>query len=124
MIFDLLPGGDRGNLNEQNWAGIVVEDLIISSYSAWVLNGNQNGYTLPDNSMIIDQTGAQGDTAFPSGIRTPGVFNLPLCTIDQAISNWQKHWVSTIIAGPRYIKLKLTFHQADGSKPQYYPCNS
>ncbi|KAJ5164452.1 uncharacterized protein N7500_006282 [Penicillium coprophilum] len=73
------PGGDHQTLNGDAWGGVILEDIVQSSYQAYQLNGNKNGYEMPALSKIVDGAGTEGDLVFENGIRTPGFFNLPIC---------------------------------------------
>ncbi|KAJ5189550.1 hypothetical protein N7472_008564 [Penicillium cf. griseofulvum] len=77
--FGALPGGNHETLNGEAWGGVILEDIVQSSYQAYQLNGNKNGYEMPALSKIIDGAGTEGDLVFENGIRTPGFFNLPIC---------------------------------------------
>jgi len=75
--FETLPGGTNAMLNVY---GITLEDIAISSYQGYLLNGNKNGYEIPELSKFIDGQGLEGDLIFQNGIQTPGFFKLPICT--------------------------------------------
>jgi hypothetical protein len=77
-----LPGGTFNTLSGGKFGGIRLDDTVISSVSGWQLNGNQNGYQIPDASDILDGVGNTGDI-FLAGIQTPGSFGLPVCTESQ-----------------------------------------
>ncbi|KAJ5513232.1 hypothetical protein N7463_002784 [Penicillium fimorum] len=79
QVFKPLPGGNHETLNGEAWGGVILEDIVQSSYQAYQLNGNKNGYEMPALSKIIDGAGTEGDFVFQNGIRTPGFFNLPIC---------------------------------------------
>ncbi|KAJ5835885.1 hypothetical protein N7447_001911 [Penicillium robsamsonii] len=86
-VFDTLPGGNHETLNGVAWGGVILEDIVQSSYQAYQLNGNKNGYEMPALSKIIDGAGTEGDLVFQNGIRTPGFFNLPICEGIQEIAD-------------------------------------
>jgi hypothetical protein len=97
QIFDLLPGGSKDTLDGKKYGGLTIDDMIISSYEAYVANGNKNGYKLdPENTDQLKKSDGTttGDTLFPSGVRTPGVFSFPVCAVGAAVDNWSKHFVS------------------------------
>ena len=85
------------------WGGITRDDLVISAVQGYVLNGNQNGYQMPD---VGDGSGETGDLYFENGIQTPGLTTIPVCTLDMAVGAWTKY-------GGR-----------SGAKPSGYPCVS
>ncbi|KUM57957.1 hypothetical protein ACN42_g9213 [Penicillium freii] len=85
--FEALPGGNHQTLNGNDWGGVILEDIVQSSYQAYQLNGNANGYEMSALSKIIDESGTGGDLVFENGIRTPGFFTLPICDDIQAASN-------------------------------------
>ncbi|KAF2102358.1 hypothetical protein NA57DRAFT_51937 [Rhizodiscina lignyota] len=88
VSFNSLPGGTFNNLNGNNWYGIKLDDFIISSYQGYQLNGNQNGYQMPDLTTYIDGQGTQGDIIFQNQLQTPGLFTITICTdADSAANN-------------------------------------
>ncbi|KAJ5515142.1 hypothetical protein N7463_004694 [Penicillium fimorum] len=95
-MLSALPGGDHLTLDGTEWGGIIIEDIIESSVSGWAKHGNQNGYPRPDVNSVVTTFG--GDV--PS-VRTPGFFNLPVCTDVSVIRETLKH--------------------GDGNSP-YWPC--
>ncbi|KAJ5199735.1 hypothetical protein N7472_004939 [Penicillium cf. griseofulvum] len=70
-----LPGGDHVTLDGTSWGGITIEDIVISSIDGFKQNNNANGYSRPDVNTIVTSFGGQ-----VPGVRTPGFFNLPVCT--------------------------------------------
>ncbi|KAI5458365.1 hypothetical protein BGZ63DRAFT_456971 [Mariannaea sp. PMI_226] len=96
-----LPGGSFNELHGGSWAGTVLDDFVISAWDAYKLNGNKNGYQMPDDSKAIDGNGGEGDLIFQNGVRTPGFTKLPICDINTALTNIQK----------------------GDSGSQYFPCN-
>jgi hypothetical protein len=86
VSFNALPGGTYNTLNGQNWFGIKLDDFIISSYLGYQLNGNKNGYKMPDLPTIIDGSGTQGDIIFQNQLQTPGLFSLTICTDPKSIA--------------------------------------
>jgi hypothetical protein len=78
--YNLLPGGTVDNLSGGEYGGVRLDDIVISSYQGYLLNGNQNGYQMPNASNITSGLGDEGDLPFPNGIQTPGFFSLPIYT--------------------------------------------
>ncbi|KAF7551533.1 hypothetical protein G7Z17_g4932 [Cylindrodendrum hubeiense] len=78
--FYPLPGGTTDELDGTKWGGITIEDMVISAYEGWRLNGGKMGYEIPENSKIIDGAGTEGGLIFENGVRTPGFVKLPICT--------------------------------------------
>ncbi|KAL6411180.1 hypothetical protein AUP68_04878 [Ilyonectria robusta] len=78
--FYPLPGGTNGELDGKKWGGLTFEDMVISAYEGWRLNGGKMGYEIPDNSKVIDGAGTEGGLILENGIRTPSFINLPICT--------------------------------------------
>ncbi|TIC89566.1 hypothetical protein CH35J_012629 [Colletotrichum higginsianum] len=74
--FQLLSGGTNDVLDGKNWAGITLEDIVVSSYSGYLKNGNRNGY----NVSFDDSDGTVDELMLADGVRTPGFFSLPVCT--------------------------------------------
>lgn len=77
--FNGLPGGTHSTLDGTAYGGVILEDIVQSSYQAYQLNNNANGYKMPALSKVIDGQGTEGDVIFQNGILTPGFFNLPIC---------------------------------------------
>ncbi|CAI7605456.1 unnamed protein product [Penicillium viridicatum] len=101
--FEALPGGNHQTLNGNDWGGVILEDIVQTSYQEYQLNGNANGYEMPALPKIIDGSGTEGDLVFENGIRTPGFFTRPICDDIQAASN--------IVEG-------------GGAKGKYWPCDA
>lgn len=74
--FQRLSGGTHDVLNGTHWGGITLDDIVISSYSGYLNNGNRNGY----NITMDDSQGAVDQLMFARGVQTPGFFSLPVCT--------------------------------------------
>lgn len=51
-----------------------------SSFVGYQLNGNKNGYVIPENSRFQDLN-ENADYPYQAGIRTPGFFSIPVCDI-------------------------------------------
>lgn len=60
-----------------------------------MLNGHKNGYVMPppDQATVLDGSGTTGDVVFQNGVRTPGVFTVPVCGggVMQAWGNWRRY---------------------------------
>ncbi|WPG99684.1 Esterase, SGNH hydrolase-type [Acrodontium crateriforme] len=88
------------------WGGVTPEDLATGSVQTWLSNGRKNGV---DNSKTYasDIIGQIYDVySNPNAIfQLPGFFNLPVCSADEARSNWKE----TSFAGR--------------AKTANYPCN-
>ncbi|KAK1991283.1 hypothetical protein LX36DRAFT_704785 [Colletotrichum falcatum] len=74
--FQALSGGTHDVLDGKHWGGITLEDMVVSSYTGYLANGNRNGY----NITMDDSRGAVDRLMFAQGVRTPGFFSLPVCT--------------------------------------------
>ncbi|KAK2052459.1 dUTPase [Colletotrichum caudatum] len=74
--FQALSGGTHDVLDGTHWGGITLEDMVISSYTGYLMNGNRNGY----NITMDDSQGAVDQLMFARGVQTPGFFSLPVCT--------------------------------------------
>ncbi|KAI7928583.1 dUTPase [Pyricularia oryzae] len=66
--FQRLSGGTHDVLNGTHWGGITLDDIVISSYSGYLNNGNRNGY----NITMDDSQGAVDQLMFARGVQTPG----------------------------------------------------
>ncbi|MCJ1340922.1 hypothetical protein MMC09_006218 [Bachmanniomyces sp. S44760] len=92
-LLQPLPGQQK--LTPGNpWGGVLTDDINISTWLGYVINGNQNGYIMPDDSLFTNET-ENADFPFQAGIRTPGFFgNIPVCTYNDtlhSVSAWRKH---------------------------------
>lgn len=115
MQFQQLPGGTFNVLSGGKFGGVRVDDIIISSYQGYQLNGYKNGYQMPELSSYIDGSGTQGDYLFQNGIQTPGFFNIPICVdVDAAILNianpptGDPNWPCGTATGTPFTNLKGT----------------
>ncbi|KAI4246243.1 MAG: hypothetical protein L6R42_009966, partial [Xanthoria sp. 1 TBL-2021] len=77
-FVQLLPGSDQ--LDGKKWGGVLVDDITISSFVGYQLNGNKNGYVMPENSKFTDMR-ENAEYPYQAGIRTPGFFGIPVCDI-------------------------------------------
>ena len=93
-------------MDGMQWGGVTRDDLVISAVQGYVLNGNKNGYQMPESSNIVSGSGETGDLYFENGIQTPGLTTIPVCTLDVAVAAWVRY-------GGR-----------SGAKPSGYPCVS
>ncbi|KAJ5613080.1 hypothetical protein N7510_006274 [Penicillium lagena] len=117
--FSGLPGGTHSTLDGTAYGGVILEDIVQSSYQAYQLNNNANGYKMPSLSKVIDGQGTEGDVIFQNGIRTPGFFNLPICddiaTAAQNVENGAPggdYWPCTAPSG--YNSGGTNLHVNDG----------
>lgn len=79
--FDLPPGFER---LEQNTWRVNVNDVVEGSIATWMSNGRRNGGPIPDiNSQSVD-------VMIEKGLRSPGVFRIPICDMLEARENWYK----------------------------------
>ncbi|KAL8915642.1 MAG: hypothetical protein Q9172_006811 [Xanthocarpia lactea] len=77
-FVQLLPGSDQ--LDGKQWGGVLVDDITISSFVGYQLNGNKNGYVMPENSKFTDMR-ENAEYPYQAGVRTPGFFSIPVCDI-------------------------------------------
>ncbi|KAI9823906.1 MAG: hypothetical protein M1832_002224 [Thelocarpon impressellum] len=70
------------------WGGVTLDDMVVSSYQGWQLNGGKNGYVVPETSKHIDGKGGQGDFIFQNDVRTPGIISIPMCDVETVGRNW------------------------------------
>ncbi|KAF2429677.1 glycoside hydrolase [Tothia fuscella] len=74
-----LPGADKLDGNEYH--GITIEDIIISSYEGFKANGNKNGYGPELQSLV--------ETYQDNLLRAPGFFHgIPICDYKTFKTNW------------------------------------
>lgn len=76
-IFKKLPGFD----DLEAKTGVYKDAIIRSSWKAYTANGNRNGYRLE----------ISGSNAFTEGVETAGLYQIPICNIDEAIKNYQNN---------------------------------
>ncbi|KAL0937981.1 uncharacterized protein CTRU02_207712 [Colletotrichum truncatum] len=74
--FQAMDSANHDVLDGEKWGGITLDDVVISSYSGYLNNGNRNGYNL----TLDDTNGAVDQLMWSGGVRTPGFFALPVCT--------------------------------------------
>ncbi|KAJ5214936.1 hypothetical protein N7468_010615 [Penicillium chermesinum] len=78
-------------LGNQEWSNVTMNDIVVSSFQGFQLNGNKNGYhldpTSADDIMFIDGLGTKGDFAFQNFLATPGFFTIPVCTVEDIVFN-------------------------------------
>ncbi|KAL9090903.1 MAG: hypothetical protein Q9165_005111 [Trypethelium subeluteriae] len=83
-LVHALPG--IGQLTPKNRFGdLTVANIVNSSLMGYQLNGNANGYQMPDNSMIVNGQGDLGDSIFQESHNTPGYFAVPICGADEMV---------------------------------------
>ena len=78
--------------------------VMHSSLQGYMINGNQNGYQMPNLTNIIHGQGTLGNFYFENGIQTPGLTTIPICMIDVVSDNWKNYG-------------------GKNTKPDGYPCN-
>ncbi|KAH7116567.1 hypothetical protein B0J13DRAFT_571689 [Dactylonectria estremocensis] len=83
--LNALPGGTSDSLKQ--WGGVSVDDLVISSWDGYKLNGYKNGYQMPPDSKAIDGNGNTGNIIFEAGVRTPGFSSLAICDVATMLTN-------------------------------------
>jgi hypothetical protein len=75
MQFAALPGGTWDTMQDSRWAGLSLDDFVISSWEGYKKNGMKNGYSPMKN---------ESDTAVlfsGDGVQTPGFASLWLCDL-------------------------------------------
>ncbi|CAF9932295.1 MAG: hypothetical protein HETSPECPRED_008325 [Heterodermia speciosa] len=76
-----LPG--LGELDGNQWGGVLKDDFIIGAVNSYAANGNQNGWA------ATDPTSADAlDDIFDNGLRAAGVVQIPVCSAEEAYGNW------------------------------------
>lgn len=76
-VFEKLPGWD----DLQAKTGIINDAIVSSSWNAYVANGFKNGYK-PDLA-------GQGVGGFKDGVWTAGLYQIPICDINEAMRNYR-----------------------------------
>ncbi|KAI9658286.1 MAG: hypothetical protein M1821_002419 [Bathelium mastoideum] len=77
-----LPGINSIIRPDNNFGGITSAIIVNSSVMGYQLNNNANGYFMPENSMVIDGAGTEGEYVFQNQLNTPGWFSVPICSAD------------------------------------------
>jgi len=99
-------------LDGTKWGGVTPRDIVISSYAGFMLDGHKAGYVMPmpDQATILDGNGTTGDVISQNGVKTPGLFAVPVCEggMMQAWGNWKKY--GGVESNP------------PSYRPPYYPC--
>ena len=77
----VMPGVDQ--LDGKAWGGVLRDDLVAGAVNSYRAAGNENGGPPadPTNEGTLDDI-------FNNGIRAAGVIQIPVCTADEAQSNW------------------------------------
>ncbi|KAG5749535.1 hypothetical protein H9Q69_003283 [Fusarium xylarioides] len=81
--FALPPGWQ--SLKDKKFTDISLDNVIIGSLNSKAANGGKNGFKLdlgdePSREVL--------DSLAGSGIEAPGVFNIPICSMDEVIENY------------------------------------
>lgn len=86
LALQSLPGGTFENLQNPLWAGLTLDDYVISSWNAYKLNGMQNGYSLQQNGT---NNWSYSDTGilFGDGVQTPGFVVLPIVELEDILKH-------------------------------------
>jgi hypothetical protein len=84
-----LPGGTYDNLKDGNWGGVTLDDIVVSSWDGYKLNGYKNGYQLSETSEAVDGNGNVGNLIFEAGTRTPGFSTMMICDVATLTKNLQ-----------------------------------
>jgi hypothetical protein len=85
-VFNKLPGFD--NLGDY---GLAKDNILASVWDAYQLNGGKNGYKFDPNTKIIDGIGTQSNMVLGGGIQTPGLYNIPICEVNEAVENYRNN---------------------------------
>ncbi|KAI9688659.1 MAG: hypothetical protein M1822_001016 [Bathelium mastoideum] len=96
-VYSALPGVDQ--LNNPQFGGITLQDLVIGSVNSYNASGNKNGGKAADPSDASTLS-----DLYDNSVRTAGVIQIPVCTVDEARNNWNT-WSS------------------GGQKSANYPCS-
>ena len=89
--YNLFPTPSIPHANETPHITSRIYLNMNSALQAYKLNGNANGYQMPELTNVIDDQGQTGDIYFENGIQTPGLTTIPICDIETISSNWQNH---------------------------------
>ncbi|AEO69851.1 8553ff05-870f-4b92-b10e-2b4ef4e5facd [Thermothielavioides terrestris] len=103
--FDSLPGMDALASGDNVFGGVTLQDVITGALRTFEANGRKNG------GLKIDPgSSAFLDSAMARDITTPGFINIPVCSYDEAWSNWESatDWRAPVKVDPNYAT---------------YPCN-
>ncbi|KAJ5087088.1 hypothetical protein NUU61_008395, partial [Penicillium alfredii] len=87
-VFGTLAGGDSKTLDGEQWGGVTLKDMLVSSMGAFVANGFKNGYLASvqqmeeTSSLHVDSALTKVEdsgVSFFDDIKTPGFFNFTIC---------------------------------------------
>lgn len=76
-----------------------------SSFVGYQLNGNKNGYVMPENSKFTDMR-ENAEYPYQAGVRTPGFFSIPVCDIKTVFD----------------VTVRNGGNKASGGRCPTYPC--
>jgi hypothetical protein len=86
LSLETLPGGTFENMQNPLWAGLTLDDFVISTWNAYKMNGMQNGYSLQQNGTN-DWSYNETGILFGDGVRTPGFAVLPLVELEYLLTH-------------------------------------
>ncbi|KAK0117589.1 hypothetical protein ONS95_011925 [Cadophora gregata] len=81
LALNKVPGVAK--LDGSRFGGLSLTDLATSSVNSFKANGNKNGWKIPDPATDTD---SMWDIA-ENGVRAKGMFNVPICSGYEALSN-------------------------------------
>ena len=87
LYFEVLPGGSSTSLDGTQWGGLKIDDLILSIYAGYKINGMKNGYTIP-TTIDPSTLGSDGDIILGSGVQTAGLVSGSTCTDFGKVKAW------------------------------------
>jgi hypothetical protein len=81
--FPLPPGYEQLTNGTSGTYGVSLADVIQGSLNTWEAGGRRNGNGPPELTAEFMQT------LEDKGIRAPGVFSIPVCSMEEVQRNWK-----------------------------------
>ncbi|KAH7384745.1 glycosyl hydrolase family 71-domain-containing protein [Cadophora sp. MPI-SDFR-AT-0126] len=85
----VMPTGLDSLVDASNKWGVTKDDIALSSFYGYMLGGKKNPYSISNNKAKGLNPTNTGPLPFDSGLRTPGVFGIPVCTTEVFRKNLQ-----------------------------------
>ncbi|KAH6669697.1 glycosyl hydrolase family 71-domain-containing protein [Plectosphaerella plurivora] len=91
VLAEVVPAsllkGTEELIKDNNPLGVTLKQLAVSAYEGWRRNGQKNPF--PMSSTTSGAAGSSDFMPFEQGVMTPGFINIPVCTVQDVIDNWQ-----------------------------------
>lgn len=98
------PTGIEELADADNEWGLTKDDIALSAFYGYMQNNQKNPYTIKNNKGTGLDPSSTGPLPYTAGLRTPGVFQIPVCSADTYKKNLANEGLKT------------------DKKCDYYPC--